>query len=153
MKRAAGDHEPEEEVERARAQMKAGLLMGLESPSNRAERLARMLQIWGRVPDLEETVERIDAVTLAECAPGETHGGTRDAGAMALYGPVEAAPALRRPQDRARPDAAAAPEGSGSRPSVSRCARPFADRSRLVRAAPESADFLIPWEPPGPPTI
>ena len=40
----------EAEVARARAQMKAGLLMGLESPSNRAERLARMLSIWGRVP-------------------------------------------------------------------------------------------------------
>ncbi len=42
--------------------MKAGLLMGLESPSARAERLARMLAIWGRVPPLEETVARIDAV-------------------------------------------------------------------------------------------
>jgi hypothetical protein len=32
--------------------MKAGLLMGLESPSARAERLARLLAIWDRVPSL-----------------------------------------------------------------------------------------------------
>ena len=38
MKRAADDM-TEVEIDRARAQMKAGLLMGLESPSNRAERL------------------------------------------------------------------------------------------------------------------
>ena len=38
--------------------------MGLESPSNRAERLARMVQIWGRVPPLDEVITRIDAVTL-----------------------------------------------------------------------------------------
>ena len=40
--------------------------MGLESPSNRAERLSRMLQIWGRVPGLDEVVANIDAVTLAD---------------------------------------------------------------------------------------
>jgi predicted Zn-dependent peptidase len=52
IKRAAEDMS-EAEVARARTQMKAGLLMGLESPSARAERLARMLSIWGRVPDVE----------------------------------------------------------------------------------------------------
>jgi predicted Zn-dependent peptidase len=40
LKRAADDM-TDAEVARARAQMKAGMLMGLESPSNRAERLAR----------------------------------------------------------------------------------------------------------------
>ena len=50
------DMTPEAELARARAQMKAGMLMGLESPSNRAERLARLVQMWGKVPSLEETV-------------------------------------------------------------------------------------------------
>ncbi len=99
MKRAAGDLRIEE-IERARAQMKAGLLMGLESPSNRAERLARMLQIWGRVPPLEEVVERIDAVTLADVrALAEQVAGTAPA-ALALYGPVEQAPTLEALQER-----------------------------------------------------
>jgi predicted Zn-dependent peptidase len=88
------------ELERARAQMKAGLLMGLESPSSRAERLARLVAIWNRVPPLEETVERIEAVTLdglkthaeALCASGRA--------AMALYGPVDGAPPLSQVTER-----------------------------------------------------
>ena len=50
--RRAADDMSEAEVARARAQMKAGMLMGLESPSNRVERLARLVQIWDRVPAL-----------------------------------------------------------------------------------------------------
>ena len=41
--RRAADGLTPAELERARAQLKAGMLMGLESPSARAERLARML--------------------------------------------------------------------------------------------------------------
>ena len=99
MKRAADDFSTEE-IERARAQMKAGLLMGLESPSNRAERLARMLQIWDRVPELDEVVERIDAVTLGEVRALAARTIAEAPAAMALYGPVEAAPSLQALQDR-----------------------------------------------------
>ncbi len=91
IKRAAGDLN-QAELDRARAQMKAGLLMGLESPSSRAERLARVLAIWDRVPPLEETVARIDAVSLAhirDFGAGIAESGTL---AMALYGPVSKAP-------------------------------------------------------------
>ncbi|MEM7731361.1 MAG: pitrilysin family protein [Pseudomonadota bacterium] len=99
MKRAAEDL-CEAELDRARAQMKAGLLMGLESPSNRAERLARMIQVWGRVPELSEVVERIDAVTLSDVrALAETTIAQAPA-AMALYGPVETAPTLEALQER-----------------------------------------------------
>ena len=93
MKRAADDMSAPE-VERARAQMKAGLLMGLESPSNRAERLARMLQIWGRVPELAEVVGRIDAVTLEDVRRIAEATVERAPSALALYGPVENAPTL-----------------------------------------------------------
>ena len=99
MKRAAEDMTAAE-VERARAQMKAGLLMGLESPSNRAERLARMLQIWGRVPDLPEVVERIDAVTLADVRRLAESTVARAPSALALYGPVEQAPTLAALDER-----------------------------------------------------
>ncbi|UWQ57469.1 insulinase family protein [Leisingera caerulea] len=99
MKRAADDMS-DAEVERARAQMKAGMLMGLESPSNRAERLARLVQIWDKVPSLEHTVERIDAVTTKDVrALAETMAVTAPA-ALALYGPVADAPALERLQER-----------------------------------------------------
>ncbi len=82
----------QQELDRARAQMKAGLLMGLESPSSRAERTARMLGIWDLVPTLEETIARIDAVTAADVtAFAEKVCGNADP-ALALYGPVESAP-------------------------------------------------------------
>jgi predicted Zn-dependent peptidase len=99
LRRSAEDM-TEAELARARAQMKAGLLMGLESPSSRAERLARLVAIWNRVPPLEETVARIDAVNLAGL---RDHAGALVASgqaAMALYGPVAKAPALDRVRER-----------------------------------------------------
>lgn len=93
MKRAAEDMS-DAEIERARAQMKAGLLMGLESPSSRAERMARMIQIWGKVPAIEETVARIDAVTRADVLGFAEQQASTSAAALALYGPVSAAPSL-----------------------------------------------------------
>lgn len=99
MKRAAEDMSPAE-VARARAQMKAGLLMGLESPSNRAERLARLVQIWDRIPPLEETVAMIDAVTTGDVREFAEQMASASAAALALYGPVEAAPTLAQLQAR-----------------------------------------------------
>ncbi len=92
LKRSAEDM-TEAEVARARAQLKAGMLMGLESPSSRAERLARLLSIWGRVPEVAEAVAKIDAVDVPAVrayAEGLATGGA----ALALYGPVEEAPTL-----------------------------------------------------------
>jgi predicted Zn-dependent peptidase len=72
--------------------MKAGLLMSLESPSARAERLARMIAVWDRVPSIDETVAKIDAVT------GDALRGFAEAlvaraePALALLGPVADAP-------------------------------------------------------------
>ena len=82
------------ELDRARAQMKAGMLMGLESASNRAERLARMVQIWGYVPSLDETVARIDAVGLADLKAYAEHMAVAAPAALALYGPVAKAPSF-----------------------------------------------------------
>ena len=92
LKRAADDMS-EAEVARARTQLKAGLLMGLESPSSRAERLARMVAIWGRVPDLDETVARIDDVTTTKVRE-HTAQLTLRSPALALYGPIKSAPRL-----------------------------------------------------------
>jgi len=99
MKRAADDMS-EAEIARARAQMKAGMLMGLESPSNRAERLARLVQIWDKVPRLDETIARIDAVTLGNVRDFAGQMAERAPAAMALYGPIETAPTLSELQER-----------------------------------------------------
>ncbi|MDV4143801.1 MULTISPECIES: M16 family metallopeptidase [Shimia] len=87
------------EIARARIQMKAGLLMGLESPSSRAERLARLLAIWGYVPTLQETVERIDGISDADVRRFAEHMAVEARPALALYGPVSAAPDLATLQD------------------------------------------------------
>ncbi|MFY0621551.1 MAG: insulinase family protein [Pelagimonas sp.] len=99
MKRAAEDMS-DAEIERARAQMKAGLLMGLESPASRAERMARMVQIWNKVPPIEQTVERIDRVTREDVLAFAQDQASNAAPALALYGPVDQAPALEALQAR-----------------------------------------------------
>jgi predicted Zn-dependent peptidase len=92
LKRAADDM-TEAEVARARAQLRAGLLMGLESPSSRAERNARLLSIWGRVPDVAEAVAKIDAVDTGAVRAYAAELTVARA-ALAIYGPVAAAPGI-----------------------------------------------------------
>lgn len=52
----------DDELNRAKAQLKAGILMSLESSSSRCEQAARQLLVYGRTVPLEETVARIEAV-------------------------------------------------------------------------------------------
>jgi len=57
-----------EELERARAQSKAGILMARESTGNRAEQLASQILAHGRPLPTEEIIQRIDAVDAAQLA-------------------------------------------------------------------------------------
>ena len=72
----------EAELARAKAQAKAGLLMGLESVATRCDYLARQVQIHGRIVPPSETVALIDAVTVEHA---------RAAGQKALSGPMAVA--------------------------------------------------------------
>jgi predicted Zn-dependent peptidase len=54
----------EEEVYRAKVQIKAGLLMGMESPATRMQTMANQFFAEGRFSTLQEMTSRIDAVTL-----------------------------------------------------------------------------------------
>lgn len=58
----------EEELTRARVQLKAGLLMALESTNARMDALGSQLLIYGRPISPEEMVDRIDAVGAADVA-------------------------------------------------------------------------------------
>ena len=60
----AVDSLTEVEIARAKAQMKAGLLMALESCSSRAEQMARHMLAYGRPLTVDELVARIDAVNI-----------------------------------------------------------------------------------------
>jgi predicted Zn-dependent peptidase len=55
----------ETEVARAKAQMKAGLLMALESSEARLGQIARQMLAYGRPIPLDEIVAKVDAVTVA----------------------------------------------------------------------------------------
>ena len=52
------------EVRRAKAQMKAGLLMALESSEARVGQLARQMLAYGRPIPVDEIVAKVDAVTV-----------------------------------------------------------------------------------------
>jgi predicted Zn-dependent peptidase len=54
----------ETEIARAKAQMKAGLLMALESSGERIGQLARHMIAWGRPIPLDELVGKVEAVTV-----------------------------------------------------------------------------------------
>lgn len=64
MLRAAGDIAAGE-VDRARAQAKAGILMSMESPSARAEQIARQTLIYDRVIGVPEILDRLAAIDAA----------------------------------------------------------------------------------------
>ena len=54
-----------DELDRARAQLKASLLMSIESPSALCEQLGRQMIIFGKPIPTSEIIERIDAVDAA----------------------------------------------------------------------------------------
>ena len=77
----------ESEVARAKAQMKAGLLMALESSNARAQQLANQILAYGRPIPLAELVAKIDAVTI-ESARAAGHALiARSKPAIAALGP------------------------------------------------------------------
>jgi predicted Zn-dependent peptidase len=87
LKKVAADPLAEDEITRARAQIKAGVLMSLESTSSRAERIARHLQVYDRVIPVEEIAARIDSVS-AEDIRRVARRLLASAPTMAALGPV-----------------------------------------------------------------
>jgi len=63
-----GDTISADEVTRARAQLKAGLLMSLESPSSRCAQRARQLMVHGRLLSVAEIIGQVEAVNRAGIA-------------------------------------------------------------------------------------
>lgn len=59
----ATDSLTDEEIERSRTQLKASLMMGLESTTARCEHLAQQILNFGKVIPVGEIIEKIDAVS------------------------------------------------------------------------------------------
>ncbi len=64
--RAADSGFSEDEVGRVKAQLKMGLLAGLESGGARAEQLARHILVHGRLLSTAELIEKVEGVTPAD---------------------------------------------------------------------------------------
>lgn len=54
----------QQEIDRARAQIRAQLLMGQESPAARAGQIARQMMLYGRPIPNEELMERLQGITI-----------------------------------------------------------------------------------------
>jgi len=72
----------ESELNRARAQIEAGLLMGFETAQGRADHMARSIEVFGRILPLDEMLEQIRAVSVADA---------RASGEALIEGPVAVA--------------------------------------------------------------
>lgn len=66
IKKICNEKVSEKELSRAKVQLKASMLMGLESSSSSAEIMARQLLIFDRVIPVKEMVSRIENVTLED---------------------------------------------------------------------------------------
>jgi predicted Zn-dependent peptidase len=77
----------EAEVNRAKAQMKAGLLMALESSEARVGQLARQMLSYGRPIPLDEIVGKVDAVTVESASAAGRALVARGRPAIAALGP------------------------------------------------------------------
>ena len=86
-------HVTEPELARARAQVKASLLMSQESTGSRCEQLARQIQTFNRVISTEEVLGKINAVTEADVRRAAARH-FRAAPTLATVGPSEQVPGL-----------------------------------------------------------
>ncbi len=84
-----GEDADETEVARARAQLKAGMLMSLESSGSRAEQLGRQMLIYGRPLAIDELVARVDAVDAAAVRRITKRIAKAGRPAVAALGPID----------------------------------------------------------------
>ncbi len=98
LRRVQGDVTPEE-LARARAQVKANLLMSLESTGSRCEQIARQMQVFGRVLPTAESVARLNAVDL-DAIQRAARRIFRGAPTLAALGPAANVPKLPAIIDR-----------------------------------------------------
>lgn len=78
----------EAEVARAKAQLKSGLLMGLERPSARTEQIAAQMAAYGRVLSIDELTSRLEAVDAAAVRRFGTQLMQTEMPAIAALGPA-----------------------------------------------------------------
>ncbi|MFP6743856.1 MAG: pitrilysin family protein [Alphaproteobacteria bacterium] len=83
-------HIGDDELDRARAQIKASLLMSLESPSARCEQLARHVLIYGRPLPATEIIDKVEAVDDAAMTGAARRLIDDGRPTVAALGPIDA---------------------------------------------------------------
>jgi predicted Zn-dependent peptidase len=78
----------EQEVARAKAQLKSSILMGLERPGSRAEQIAAQMFALDRVLTIEEMVGRLDAVSARDVRNFGERIMRTGSPSMAALGPI-----------------------------------------------------------------
>ncbi|MEM8796203.1 MAG: pitrilysin family protein [Pseudomonadota bacterium] len=87
--RSIGQTLGESEVKRAKAQMRAGLMMSLESPASRATQLARQLLLFGRCLSPEEQLERVNEISVEDVKQAAASIFSHPQPTLAAIGPVK----------------------------------------------------------------
>ena len=88
----AGDGISQEELDRARAQISAGLLMSLESPASRAGQIARQILLFGRPISNDELMDRLNALTIERLRDLSSRLFTENMPTIAAIGPIAGIP-------------------------------------------------------------
>ena len=88
----AGQSINQEELDRARAQINAGLMMSLESPASRAGQIARQILLYGRPISNSELMDRLNALTVDRLSDLAMRLFTENAPTIAALGPVSHVP-------------------------------------------------------------
>ena len=92
----------QEDLDRARAQISAGLLMSLESPAARAGQLARQILLFGRPISNEELMERLNALTIERLSELASRLFVESTPTLSAIGPIKGLPSRDAIADQLR---------------------------------------------------
>ncbi|MDN2566827.1 insulinase family protein [Aquibium sp. A9E412] len=94
----AGERIGQDELDRARAQYRAGLMMSRENPASRASQIARQMLLYGRPIEIEELMERLSALSVGRLTDLSERLFTSKP-TVAAVGPVGTLPAFEQISD------------------------------------------------------
>ena len=91
----AGESITQHELDRARAQIRAGLLMAMESPTARAGQIARQVLLYGRPIPNDEMMERLDALSVERISDLASRIFSESIPTLSAVGPLTGLPDLQ----------------------------------------------------------